>query len=97
MESHALRIDLVSQIRINSILANHQLVVVGIVTGRPSDIHTTGTAVGSHQVIRNRTLGGRLQLDTIQHDTSTEVVGALKSNLIGSTHFRQGQLDTLSI
>ena len=92
-----IHLNLIYHIRVNRILSYYHFIIICIETGHPSDIHLTGAFIGSHKVIRNGTLRSRLNLDTIQDYTTTEIVFSLKGNLISFSRFGQGNLHTLPI
>ena len=88
-------LDIDDHIRIDGVVSNDDLEVLRIEAGGPTEVHFSGTFIGCIQIVRHGTFGCRLQLDLIQHNTVTEVIGTFKGDLISLTYFRKIDLHTL--
>ena len=89
--------DQVHGVRIDFVLRHHQLIEVSIPTCVPSNVDNTCSLVGNSDVMRYGTLRCRTHKNTIQHDTTTQIIRSFERNLIGLIHLRQFQFYLLPV
>ena len=84
-------------VRTDRILRHDQLILESVPARVPRDVDETGSLVGDRDVMRYGTLRRRAQFDTVQHNTTSQIIRSFERNLVSRIHLRQFQFHFLPV